>query len=402
MLWGCALPVAAQLQPKVLSITVSNVGPQTVGESLVRANIRVKEGDIFNRNSVDDDVRNLYATGFFLNVQVREQRSADGIALLYIVQPRLKITEILFSGNKKFSNAKLLKKITTKVGEPLDERKLFSDAQEIKKLYEKSGYPKTKVEFPITPDERAGRATVTFEITESPKVKIVDVVFDGAHAYSQKKLRKVLKTRRHWWLSFLTQSGVLKEDQLDDDKDKLAEFYRDAGYIDFELKEVQQIQQGPRKVLLRFVISEGRQYKVGAVGFKGVTLFPTNDVAAKLKMGVGQIFTPKGLHKDLEMIQDLYGAKGYIDARINARKNANTETGTMDLVYEVDENDKAYIEKIEIKGNTRTKDRVIRRELSVAPGEVFDMVKVKRSTERLKGLNFFEEQYGVESQPEPT
>ncbi len=402
MLWGCALPVAAQLQPKVLSITVSNVGPQTVGESLVRANIRVKEGDIFNRNSVDDDVRNLYATGFFLNVQVREQRSADGIALLYIVQPRLKITEILFSGNKKFSNAKLLKKITTKVGEPLDERKLFSDAQEIKKLYEKSGYPKTKVEFPITPDERAGRATVTFEITESPKVKIVDVVFDGAHAYSQKKLRKVLKTRRHWWLSFLTQSGVLKEDQLDDDKDKLAEFYRDAGYIDFELKEVQQIQQGPRKVLLRFVISEGRQYKVGAVGFKGVTLFPTNDVAAKLKMGVGQIFTPKGLHKDLEMIQDLYGAKGYIDARINARKNANTETGTMDLVYEVEENDKAYIEKIEIKGNTRTKDRVIRRELSVAPGEVFDMVKVKRSTERLKGLNFFEEQYGVESQPEPT
>jgi len=368
----------------------------------VRANIRVKEGDAFNRNSVDDDVRNLYATGYFLNVQVREKRTDDGIALLYIVQPRLKITDILFSGNKKFSNTKLLKKITTKVGEPLDERKLFSDAQEIKKLYEKSGYPKTKVEFPITPDERAGRATVTFEITESPKVRITDVHFDGAHAFSQKKLRRVLKTRRHWWLSFLTQSGVLKEDQLDDDKEKLAEFYRDAGYIDFELKEVQQIQQRPRKVELRFIISEGRQYKVGAVNFKGITLFSTNEVAARFRMGVGQIFTPKGLHKDLETIQDMYGAKGYIDARINARKNANTETGTMDLVYEVDENDKAYIEKIEIKGNTKTKDRVIRRELSVAPGEVFDMVKVKRSTERLKGLNFFEEQFGVEAQPEPT
>src|SRR5262245_5665507 len=361
LVWAlCSLPAPASAQqPKILSITVSNVGPQTVGESLVRANIRVKEGDVFNRNSVDDDVRNLYATGFFLNVQVLEQRSVDGIALLYVIQPRLKITEILFSGNKKYSNTKLLKKITTKVGEPLDERKLFSDAQEIKKLYEKAGYPKTKVEFPITPDERAGRATVTFEITESPKVKIADVVFDGAHAFKQSKLRKVLKTRRHWWLSFLTQSGVLKDDQLEEDKEKLAEFYREAGYIDFELKEVQQIQKSPRKVILRFVLTEGRQYKVGAVDFKGFTLFPTNDVAAKLKMGVGQIFTPKGLQKDLETIRDLYGAKGYIDARVVPRKSANTDKGTMDLLYEVDENEKAYIEKIEIKGNTKTKDRVI-------------------------------------------
>ena len=412
-LWFCCLlwwllcgfipsAVAQLTQPKVLSITVSNVGPQTVGEGLVRANIRVKEGDTFNRNSIDDDIRNLYATGFFLNVQVHEGREPEGIRLIYIVQPRLKLTDILFTGNKKYSTKKLQRKVTSKVGEPLDERKLFTDAQEIKKMYEKAGYPKTKVEVPITPDERSGRATATFEITESPKIRIKDVVFDDAHAFSQRKLRKVVKTRRHWWLSFLTQSGTLKDDQLDDDKEKLAEFYRDAGYIDFELKEVKQEQAGPRRVILHFVVSEGRRYKVGAVGFKGITLFPTNMVASKLKMGVGQTFTPKGLHKDTEIVQDIYGTKGYIDARINPRKNPNTQTGTMDLVYEVVENDKAYIEKIEIKGNTKTKDRVIRRELSVAPGEVFDMVKVKRSVERLKGLNFFEDQFGVDYQPEAT
>src|SRR5262249_53086425 len=221
---------------------------------------------------------------------------------------------------------KLQKKVTSKVGEPLDELKLFRDAQEIKKLYEKSGYPRTKVEYPITPDERSGRATVTFEITESPKVRIADVIFDGAQAFSQGKLRKPIKPRRHWWLSWLTQSGTLKDDQLDDDKDKLADFYREAGYIDFELKEVRQVQQGPRHVVLHFIVSEGRRYKVGAVGFKGVTLFPTNDIAAKLKMGVGQTFTPKALHKDTEIVQDLYGAKGYIDARVNARKSPNTQT----------------------------------------------------------------------------
>ncbi|MBK7997662.1 MAG: outer membrane protein assembly factor BamA [Verrucomicrobia bacterium] len=417
LLWwalnGFPTTAQAQFTPpapiKVTSIIVSNVGPQSVSESLVRANIRIKEGDTFNRNSLDDDVRNLYSTGYFENVRVAEERRQDGISLMYIVWPRLKVTDVLFTGNKKYSSAKLMKKITSvdkvkkdPIGKPLDERQIFTDAQEIKKLYEKAGYPRTTVVPKVTPDERSGRATVTFEITEAPKIRISNVVFEGADAFKQRKLRKVFKTRRHWWLSWLTQSGTLKEDQLDDDKERIAEFYRDAGYIDFELLEVKQVPQGPKKMELRVAVSEGRQYKVGAVDYKGVALFPTNDITAKLKMGAGQTFTPKGLSKDMEIVQDLYGTKGYIDARVVARKNANTETGNMDLVYDIDERDKAFIEKIEIKGNTKTKDRVIRRELSVSPGEVFDMVRVKRSVDRLKGLNFFDDQFGVDAQPEPT
>src|SRR5436309_12835577 len=116
-------------------------------------------------------------------------------------------------------------------------------------------------------------------------------------------------------------------------------------------------------------------------------------------MTVGSIFTPKGLTKDMESIQDMYGARGYIDAVVRAQKNPNTQLGTMDLLYEIDEGGKAFIEKIEIKGNTKTKDRVIRRELSVAPGEVFDMVKVKLSKGRLEGTQLFE---AVDTQAEPT
>jgi len=385
--------------PKVSRITLTNIGPAAVSEALVRANIRVREGDPFNRFSVDDDIRNLYATGYFLTIRVANERTEDGIALLYQLQGRPKVTDILYVGNKKYGKEKLVKKVTSKIGEPMDERKLFTDSQEIRKLYEKAGYPKTQVKYVPNVDERAGRATITFEITEAAKVRIDDIVFDGSNAFKQKKLRKVLKTRRHWWLSWLTRSGTLKEDQLEDDKDRLGEFYRDAGYIDFDLKQVRQVQVGPNKVILHFDVAEGRPYKVGAVDYKGVTLFPTNDITAKLKMGVGQTFTPKGLAKDSETVQDLYGTKGYIDARVGARKNANIENGTMDLVYQTEEGDKSYIEKIEIRGNSKTKDRVIRRELSVSPGEVFDMVKVKRSKLRLEGLNFFEK---VEAQPEST
>ncbi len=406
---GAALtPQAAHAQlgpaaaPTIVSITVSNVGPETVSEAIVRANIRLKVGESYNYNSVNDDVKNLVATGYFFNVRVLESHAPEGVNLIYLVQGRLKLTDILFTGNKKFRTSKLLKKVSSKIGQPIDERKLFNDAQEIKKLYEKSGYPKTEVKPVPHPDERSGRATVTFEIKESPKVRIGDVRFVNADAFSQRKLRKSIKTRRWWWLSWLTQSGSLKEDELEDDKERLAEFYRDAGYIDFDLGEVRQLKTGPRRVDLEFVVSEGRQYKVGAVDYKGVKLFPTNEVAKSLKMGVGETFTPKGLNKDTEAITDLYGAKGYIDARIVPRKSPNTQTGTMDLNYDIEEKEKVYIEKIEIKGNTKTKDKVIRRELSVAPGEPFDMVKVKRSKARLQNLNFFEEQFGVDSQPEPT
>ena len=389
----------ARGQPLITKIIITNVGPAAVSEGLIRANIHVKEGQPYNRNAINQDIQNLYATGFFEDIRVREQRSPEGMTLIYLLEGKLKVTDIIFVGNKKFRASKLQKKISSKIGEPMDARKIYADAEEIKKMYQKSGYPQTKVEPKTNPDERTGRATVTFEITESPKVRIVDVYFEGAHAFSQRKLRHVIKTHRHWMFSWLTGGGVLKQDQLDDDRDKLTDFYHEAGYIDFEMKEPRYIYQTARKLVLHFVISEGTRYRVGAIDFKGVTLFPTNDISKRLKMNVGSIFTPKGLAKDVEIIQDMYGAKGYIDTVLRPRKNPNTQTGTMDLEYEIDEAGKSYIEKIEIKGNTKTKDRVIRRELAVSPGEVFDMVKVKLSKQRLEGTQLFE---AVDTQAEPT
>ena len=390
---------AARAQAPIAKIIVTNVGPESVSESLVRANIRVKEGDAYTRVAVDDDVRNLYATGYFYNIRITDERTPDGVIVTYILQPKPRLTDIRFTGNKKFSNSKLRKIVKSKVGEPLDERKLFGDAQEIKKSYQKSGYSQTDVRYVPGIDERTGRATVTFEITETPKVKIKDVEFVGTTAFSQRKLRKTVKTRRRWMFSWLTGSGVLKDEQLQEDREKLGEFYRNAGYIDFELRDIKYIYDTPNRLRLQFVLHEGSQYRVGAVNFKGVTLFPTNDIHAKLKMDAGQIFTPKGLARDVETIQDVYGTKGYIDVAVGARRKPNVQTGTMDLSYEIEEGNKSYIEKIEIKGNIKTKDRVIRRELAVAPGEVFDMVRVKRSRQRLEGLQFFDR---VDTHAEPT
>jgi len=396
---AAAPELLAQAPLRVSQILITNVGPTVVSDSIIRANIRVKEGDPYSRASVDDDVRSLYATGYFRNIRVEEEPTLDGVRLLYTLQGRPKVGDIVFTGNKKYGKGKLTKKLTTKIGDPLEDRKLFADAQEIKKMYQKAGYPKTEVEVVPHINTLTGRATVTFEIKESQKVRIADVVFEGAQAFKQSKLRKVVKTRRHWMFSWITGSGVVKDDVLDEDKDKIAEFYRSQGYIDFELKDVTATPKDPRHAVVRFIVHEGKKYQVGAVTFKGNSLFTEDEINAALKMKVGDTFTPGGLRRDIEAVQDLYGAKGYIDTEIRARRNANIETGTIDLGFELEERNKSYIEKIEIRGNVRTKDRVIRRELAVSPGEVFDLTRVKLSKRRLENLNYFER---VDTQPAPT
>src|SRR5258708_5700838 len=169
----------AQLKPlTVTKIEIEHVGPPAVSDELIRANIRVKPGDDYMRAMVDDDIRNLYATGFFHNIRVQDRMTNNGVVLIYAVQGKPRLTEIKFQGNTKFSDAKLRKNLTSKVGEPLDERKLFTDEQEIQKSYQKTGYPGTQVKYVPNIDEAAGRGTVTFEIKESLKIKITDVEFD--------------------------------------------------------------------------------------------------------------------------------------------------------------------------------------------------------------------------------
>lgn len=412
----------AQVGQKIQKIDVRHVGPPAASESLIRANIRVKEGDTYTRTSVDDDVRSLYSTGFFYNIRVAtEPNEKEGINLIYVLQGKPIISEIRFEGNKEMSRKKLTKKLTSKVGDPLDERKVFLDAQEMQKLYQKSGYQKTTVKgVARIENEAAGRGTVTFEIVEAPKVKIAEVDFVGANAFKQKKLRKVIKTRKWWMFSWITGSGVLKDEVFTEDKDKLLSFYQNEGYIDFELKDVQFEQISPRKMIVRFVVSEGQQYKVGAVEIKGNNAFTSEEImrgivsegkrvqprmmpgAPKTKQNPkGEIFTPKGLQADLEAIRDFYGSRGYVDTWVRPTKIPNTERGTMDVVYEIRDEDKgkSLIERIDIKGNTKTKDKVIRRELAVSPGEAFDLVRVKISKNRLEQMQYFDK---VDTEVQPT
>ncbi|HUD83063.1 MAG TPA: outer membrane protein assembly factor BamA, partial [Candidatus Saccharimonadales bacterium] len=401
------LPTAqAQLAaPRVHSILIRHIGPAAVSDDFIRANIRAKAGEPFSRAIVDEDIKNLYATGYFFKIQAGEENTADGLDLTYVVQGKPILTDIKIVGNKKMSLKKLKKKIASKTGQPLDERKIFDDAQAMRELYEKSGYQKTSVtaEPPVI-DEAAGRGTVTFVIHETPRIKIKDIVFVNA-TFPRKQLRKVFKTRRHWMFSWLTGSGVLKEDDFDDDLDKLVEYYQNKGYIDFAVKDIQYDHPSPKWMVIRVIVSEGKLYKVGTLDIKGNHIYSTNDFIngvridrklMKLKLTSGATFTPADFNDDVDTIRDMYGAKGYLEQNeggttvFTANHVANPATGRIDVSYGIEEGERCYIEKIIIKGNVKTKDKVLRRELAVYPGEVYDMVRVKISKAKLDQMQYFE------------
>jgi outer membrane protein insertion porin family len=423
ILIGCGPAAWAQnIGTKISEVKITFIGPASVSDALIRDNIKLKPGDMYIPGITADDVHSLYATGQFYNIRISVDQSADGgVILTYIVQVRPRITEVKLVGNDKLSDSKLKKKITIKVGDPLDEQKAFTDVQEMKKLYEKYGYSDTKVKYVLDIDEPTGHGTVTYQIQESPKVKIILVTFLGAEAFPQKQLRKVLKTRAHWMWSWLTGSGYYQEEEFDGDKDRLTEFYHGHGYLDFEVKDVKLEHPTTNSMIVKYYLYEGRQYKVGSVKFSGDKIFTDAEIIkgvraiqkyqdSKVKLGtnglvmdVGSVFTPGGLKTNSEAMQDFYGSKGYIEIAegqaLHVQTVPNIEKGTMDLDFQIGEDQISYVQKIEIHGNLKTKDKVIRRELAISPGDIFNMVQVKISKQRLEGLQYFDK---VDMRPEPT
>ena len=275
LLVGCATVAWGQTAgSKVSRVDIKFIGPASVSEAVIRDNIKLKVGANYVPGGTQDDVHALYATGQFYNIRVSVDQADDGgVIVAYIVQVRPRVTDIKIEGNNNLKESKLKKKVTIKVGDPLDEQKVFTDVQEMKKLYEKSGYPDTKVKYVLNIDEVSGHGTVTYQVQESPKVKITQINFFSAEAFSQKELRGELKTKRHWMWSWLTGSGYFQQDDFDGDADRLNEFYHNHGYLDFEIKDVKLEHPTTNTLLVKYYLSEGHQYKVGSVKFSGEKVF---------------------------------------------------------------------------------------------------------------------------------
>ena len=385
--------------PIVREIEIRFVGPESVNRAVVRANIQTTVGKPLAHDSVEQDVRTLIGTGFFLDVRVLEEAIKDGVRVVYRVTGKATLKEVSVEGGKLIRNDRLKREITLKVGDVFDERKAHESALKMVELYQKSGFPDAKVEPVSSIDVDTGKAVLKFQVTEVDRVFIQAIKISGNKAVPTPALLKLIKTKRRWYGSFLAGSGVLKDEQFAEDLEKIRDHYRSKGYIDVEIKGTRIERVEKQWMVVHIDLFEGQQYKVGNVKIEGNKLFTATALQKYLKMNSGQTFTPDGLSKDIKTLEDFYGSRGYLDTRVNSKRDANVDTGRLDLAYLVLEGELTYIEKVVIRGNTKTKDKVIRRELAVAPGDIYNTVRIDASKERLKNLGYFSK---IEATPEPT
>ncbi len=364
-------------------------GNKTVSAAKILSKLKTKRGDFFLERVVNEDIKRLYLIGYFSDVTVETLDARDGVGVVFTVTEKPSLSSVKFVGNKYYKEEKLKTVIETRLNEFADEKRFKKDAGNIEDLYKRAGYPWTKVAYRLEPDKGLDTASAVFIIEEGPRAVVRRIKIIGNTAFSDGRIIKVMKSRT----SGFFRSGIYKKDVADDDMERLKHFYKTSGYLDVEASYEVMSQEKKNKKWIELVVrlEEGRKYIAGDVKMAGNSVFSEEELKALLDMRPGDVFTEMALHQDVSGVQEYYFGKGYIMAKVKPDTLLNLKTDRVDIVYNVIEGEICYVNKISIKGNTKTKDIVIRRELRIDPGEQYDGKKLKRSKERLYNLGFFED-----------
>ena len=378
---------------KVGTVTIKFVGTANVNEQVVRANMQIREGGEFDEVILDRDIRSLYRTGLFEFIEVKhEPVDAQTFNLVVEVTPKFRVLAVRFEGNQKVKSNRLEKEAKVKPNQALDERQVKEDSEKLREYYQKAGYNQVSVSYTIEKDRVGGFGTVIFKIREGAKVKIADIKFVGNAHVTARRLKGVIETKKWWMFSWLTGSGRFKDDQFEDDMEKLRDFFREQGFLDVDIPQDQVLfnYPSPAKLGLVINISEGRQYRLGEIGFSGNNLFNSALLKRVVRQKTGMVFVPSKVDADRQRLDDFYGKDGYLDTRVQLLRKPNVATGAIDVEYKIQESEKFNVESIVIEGNNKTKSTVILRELVLSPGDVFSTVLMKISQLKLDNTRFFE------------
>ena len=364
-------------------------GNKSISTNTIASKLKTRIGSPFQDTVISDDLKRLYLLGFFSDIKVDTQDYKDGLKVVITVVERPIIEKISFSGNRRaVRDDKLKEALKSKETQYLDYPALSDDIAALKKLYEKKGYSRLAADYKVDIDEQANKARINFNIEEGLRQRIRRIYVEGNINFSDGKILKIIKTKRAW----LFGSGVLKDDVFTEDIERIKTFYHKAGFIDVTVDSESSLDPNGKFIYITLKINEGKKYLVGSVLVQGNKDVSEQDILAKIKACTpGKVFSYEALKEDISAIQGLYFDRGYISARVQETTSMNTSTERVDIVLNITENDIAYVDKIKIRGNVKTKDVVIRRELRIKPGDRFDGEKLKRSKERLQNLGFFED-----------
>jgi len=366
-------------------------GNQRIESAAILNVIKLHAGDTLYNDKTDADIRAIYKLGHFQDVQALKEDSDKGVVLVYTVQEKAIVREIAFAGNKEITTDKLKEALEFRVNSVFSAKDLAKSIAKIKKMYGDEGYYLAEIKTQ-TKQTSPSDLTVTLTIVEGDKILIKEIHLDGNKAFSSSKLKGLMETKEKWFLSWLTGAGTYKEEVLKNDSLLISDHYLNNGYINIKVGEpTVKLNESKTALEVYIGITEGEQYRIGAIGFKGELLDPAADLRKKLKSEPDEIFNRSILRTDIGTLTDLYGDKGYAFATINPQTRLDNDKKTVDMTFDIEKGELVSIERINITGNPKTRDKVIRREMRITESGLYSATGMKRSKKNLMNLGFFDE-----------
>jgi len=374
-------PVAAQT---VSSIEVQ--GNRRVEIETIRSYFKSGPGGRLDQSQIDDGLKALIETGLFQDVKINQEH---GHLVVTVIENPV-IGRVAFEGNKKIKDEQLSAEIQSKPRGTLSRPMVQSDALRIADIYRHSGRYDVHVNPEII-EQPNNRVDLVFEITEGGKTGVKSVEFIGNNAYSSYRLKDIIKTHESNLLSFLGGGDVYDPDRVEADRDLIRRYYLKHGFADVQVVAALTEYDPARKgFLVTFKIEEGQQYRVAAVNFQSsIATLDGNSLASFSRVYVGSLYNAEALEKSVEEMQIEASRRGYAFAIVKPRGDRNFDAHTVTITFAIDEGPRTYIERINIRGNTRTRDYVIRREFDISEGDAYNRALVDRAERRLKNLDFF-------------
>ena len=375
----------------VFAANISSIeikGQKKIEASAISAKLVSKKGERLTSKKIREDIQALFDTGFFEDVQV----SRAGNKLVYRVVEKPTITSIIYQGNDEVDDSELEEATDLKTYEILNMAKVRSTVKKMEKLYEEEGFFLANVRYSVEKDPE-GDVRVVFNIVENDKVKVAQVRFLGNRNISSGRLKNVIQTKEGGFFSFLSGSGSYKQDIFDRDIQALYYLvYYNEGYIQAKIDRPQvYVTPDKKNIYITIRVDEGAKYSVGEVNFSGDLLFSDQELYDAVKIKSSELFVYSTMQKDLRALQAKYGDLGYAYANIIPRTRIREKDRLVDITYEVEKGNKVYIGRINVKGNTKTRDKVLRREMRITEGELYHETRRRESEANIRRLGFFEE-----------
>lgn len=374
-------------------VRFEQIGKHKVPHELLVFNTQSRVGKPFDENILNEDIKRLYKTGFFSDVVADTVKTPEGkVDITIKLTAKVRVKNVIFKGNKVFTNEELRDEVSVASEAPLDDEKVQKSANQLRDFYKDKGYHDATVSVEIEKTDDPHYVNVVFSIKEHLRLMIGSVTFKGNTVFSSWRLRRSIENQHSYlsWISFLNL-GLFKRPELKNDKLRLRELYWNDGYLDFKVKSVKvtEDKEDPEYVDLVFDLEEGKPYKVGRVTVSGCHKFTEKEIRDRLYLMRGETYDNRIVRDDVDIIKGMYEPKGYADLSCVSERSPDYQTHTVDIDFNIDEGRVYRVRNVNIMGNSVTKDYVIRRELPLQPGDLLDNELVKVGKSRLLGLDYF-------------